>query len=476
MGTAVVRPASRADLGPTGPDQLRAVAPVHARRSRNAALLLVLAGNATMSFSLFRAGEFLVSDFLYLAAGAVLLFKHLVGDVHDLAPARGRQASPLIIVGAVVLLTGGTLSSLRAWDPTQSMSVVVRFAWITLVWFWIVRTVCRDRHDLALLIRAWKAGLMVNAGAAILGLLGIAFVSTHNGDRQVGLTSHPNQLAAHLTAGLMLFLLAVPEGRPSSRRRERLVWFGSLALVACGLFSSGSLTALGAIAAALAVVGVAFATTRTPAGTRRGPRSPLGPAAVLVVLLAGTFALFTSDLAVVQRITGYREGDNYIESSINDRDERNALVTRRLDDFLVLGIGLNTGDVARADETTDDASAQNYGVHNMFLSVLYQAGLPALVGLFLILITAVRQALGLLRRADPQLYRAALALLGCVAAMSATAMFQPLITDRSFWMPIALIGCLWSIRRSELRADAGTWPPGVPQVANATTGRALLHA
>jgi O-antigen ligase len=227
-----------------------------------------------------------------------------------------------------------------------------------------------------------------------------------------------------------------------------------LGIITSALFASGSLTGIAAVVAAVIVMAVAYATTRTPRGARRR-RSSLAPIAVISIVAVGVLALGTSDLAVVQRITGFREGDTYVVESVESRGDRNALVTSQFDEFLLVGFGFThetlgvTADVV----TADNAAIRNYGVHNMHLALLYQAGLVALVGVILILVTAARQMVGLLRRADPELYVTTLALIGSFVAVNVNAQFQPTAFDRFYWMPVALAGCLWAIRRNELRAD-----------------------
>lgn len=438
----------------------RATAPTassgRSRRPKPALAFAVL-GTATMSFTLFRAGEILVSDILFLLAAAVIVAKILTGNDRDLAPSQGRWGPTTIAAGAILLLTAGTLSSIRSWDPTGSMLVVLRFGWVTLIWFWIMRTVCRDRDDFNLILRAWKVSSIVTAFAAVLGQLGIAYVTQHSGDRQVGLAGHPNQLAGHLAATFLLFLLAVPEQHAGRTGRARLWWLLSVGLCATALFASGSMTGLFGIVAGLGVMGVAYITTRTPrAATAR--RSPLGPVLVVLLVVVGAVRLFTSDLAVVDRITRYREGDTYVTNSVDSRGQVNSLVTNRFDDFLIVGLGFNnaTANVAASQSLAnpEDPAVRVYGVHNMHLGLLYQAGLAAVVGVMLILATAARQLAALLRRADPELYRTTLALIGSFVAMNTLSLFQPTAFDRFFWMPVALTGCLWSIRRRELRAAA----------------------
>jgi hypothetical protein len=428
------------------------------RKPRNLALTFAVVGSATMSFTLFRAGEILVSDIMFLLAAMVIAAKLLLGDDRSLMPASGRRGSNLILAGALLLLIAGTLSSLRSWDPMSSIRVVVRFGWVTLVWFWIMRTVCRDRVDFNRLLRGWRIASLATAGAAILGLMNLAFVSTHAGERQVGLSGHPNHLAGQLVATFPLFLLAVPR-RPG--RRPRVRWIVPLALCASAIFSSGSLAGLTSVLASLAVMGIAYVTTSTPREPQRR-RSPLTPIAVIVVLVVGTLALLTSDLAVVERLNLFREGDSGVEQSVNARGDRNALVTSKFDEFLVVGLGF-TYETAGADNDTtilDNPAIRNYGVHNMHLGLLYQAGLAAVVGVLLILTTAFRQLIGLLRRADTELYLTTLALIGSFTAVNVNAMFQPTSFDRFYWMPVALTGCLWSIRRHELRHAAEVRAPG----------------
>jgi Ca2+/Na+ antiporter len=411
---------------------------------------LVLLGTFTLSFMTWRVGSVQVSDGIFLCAAVVIAFKLLAGADADLAPAHARRGTVLVLVGSLLLIAGGTLSSFRSWNPTESMSVVLRFAWVTLVLFWLLRTVCRDRDDLDRVLRAWKASCLVNAGAALLGMAGIAFETTHNGDRQVGLTFHPNHLSAQLAATFVFFLVGVPAARGLSARRAQIWWLVALGAVSVALFSTGSLTGLAAVLVGMAAAAATFVATRAPSPRRR--RSPLTPFVVIAVLAAGAVLLFTSDLPVVDRLLGLREGDRHVVASVDSRGRRNEMVIDRFDQFLVVGYGFNLG-TARLDPINpDNPAVRNFGVHNMYLSVLYQAGLPALLGVLLMLTTTLRQLVALRLRADPHLRMLVVGLVGSFAAVTTTAMFQPTTFDRFFWMPVALTGALWSIRRRELRA------------------------
>jgi hypothetical protein len=417
---------------------------------------LAILGSATMALTDVRIGWVLLSDVLFAAAAVAIVIKSLVGDDSDLAPPSARKGSALILVGAVLLLAAGTLSSFRSWDPTNSLSVVLRFGWVTLVWFWIMRTVCRDRRDLFAVLRAWKWSALITGTAAVLGYMGIAFISEESGDRQVGVSGHPNHLAGQLAATFCLFLLAVPPNGGVRRRRDRFAWFASLGLCATAIMASGSMTGLLAVATAVVAVGVAIVATRRPRQSRR-PRSPLAPVGVLLLMAAGVGLLATSDLPVLERIGLYREGDAGVTGSVDTRSERNDFVLQRFDQYLVVGLGFSREAGAAnipAISGLDDPANRNYGVHNMHLGLLYQAGLAAVIGAAVILYAAWRQLMVLLRRTDAELYMVTLALLGAFVAVNVNSLFQPTAFDRFYWMPVAMTGVLWSIRRRELQAEA----------------------
>lgn len=410
-------------------------------------------GSATMSLTSFRAGQVLVSDLLFLVAAVIILAKALTGDDSGLAPTAGRRGSNLVLVGSLILLTAGTLSSFRSWDPMASIMVVLRFAWISIIWFWILRTVCRDRDALDRVLHGWRASSLITSGAAILGYMGVAFVSDQAGDRQVGLSDHPNHLAGQLAATFVFFLLAAPREHDHLSRREKVWWLVALGLNATAMFASGSITGLLSITVGTAVAGGVYLMTNRSRGPRRNRRGPVAPMLVMLLLLGGTAALLTSDLPVVDRIIRYNEGDQYVQGSVEYRGQTNSVVMERFDEFLVVGLGFNyeAGSSAGGSSDPDNPAVRNYGVHNMVLGLLYQAGLPAVVGAALIVLAAARQLAALLRRTDPRLYMTALALVGSLVSVNVNALFQPTAFDRFYWMPVAMTGCLFAVRRRELQ-------------------------
>ena len=91
----------------------------------------------------------------------------------------------------------------------------------------------------------------------------------------------------------------------------------------------------------------------------------------------------------------------------------------------------------------------------MYLKVLLEAGLPALVGLLVVLGATLRAAIRLVvhTRHGP-LYPVAVALTASFGTACVFANFGPILYHRFFWLPTALVWCLWAVCRAEARQRA----------------------
>jgi O-antigen ligase len=165
--------------------------------------------------------------------------------------------------------------------------------------------------------------------------------------------------------------------------------------------------------------------------------------------IVGLVALFTSDLPVVERFTRYTSGDAAVNYSVESREERNSQVIQRFDESLVVGQGFGSYN------PDDPGAAEAAGAHNMFFRFIFQAGLPGLVGVLVILLFTLQHGIRLLvnTRGDP-LQPTAIALLAAFVGANTFAMFQPTEYQRYYWVTAAMIGVLWSVRRTELREQA----------------------
>jgi hypothetical protein len=429
------------------------------RRRVGFPLALAWIGLVTIGFNTTRLAGVTISDLLFVASGGIIAVKLLTGRDADLASRPMRKTSPLIYAGSLLMLTAGTLSAFTAWDGLLSMQVVLRFAWLTLTWFWLLRTVSRDRDALAVLIGGWRIGVLITAVLGAAGELGLVHVGWQNAEgRQTAFFQQPNEYAAWMAIALPLFLLDAPD-RPDTHdgRRPIALRLGLVGLLGFAIATSGSLTAAFSCAVGVVATGALMLITRRRTSPRR--RSPLGPILVAAVAVIGLFLLSTSDLPVVERFTRYQEGDSGIDASVDFREDRNDQAIEMLPNTLVVGTGFQLQGAADASARFGSSKGTNpnavVGIHNMYLKTAHEGGVPALVGLAVIMFAAANQALRLaINTRGTPLNRLSVALFGTLVTAGAQAMFHPISYQRYFWITIAMISCLWAVRRHELGVDA----------------------
>jgi hypothetical protein len=413
----------------------------------------------TISFNEFRVGPWALSDLCFLAAGAAAWAQMLMGNERHLTPRAERRGSSLVLVGTLLMLTGGAISSAQSWAPLSALFVMARLAWLTLVWFWIMRTVCRDRESLWRLCRWWRWSLVISACVALLGQAGIAFATPQHGEgRQAAFTGHPGDLMNFLVAGLPLFLIIVVQ-RASSRHvtRSALVALAATALIVGGIFATGSMSGLLAGGVSLvAVVAMAWL-ARSRRNTSRW-RSPIVFAVLVLAGVVGIAVLLNSGVPISERLESYRAGGTGVNASVEGRGEVNQYIVSTFDDYLVTGTGMrmpNDATETTADLTTDSTVAAGLrSVHNVPLKMLYEGGLIAFVGLCVVLGAVARQAFRLVfATRGTELYGLALALVGGLTAAYVSSLFGPGTYARHFWLTPMLVGCLWTVRKRELRDE-----------------------
>ena len=429
-----------------GPDPSRA-------RREVVALHLAMAGIVLMGFNTVRVAGWPISDLAFLAAAGAVAFNLLAGRTAGLATPRARQSSPPVLMGTILLLTAGTLSAFQSWEPGRSITVVLRFAWITLGWFWVLRSVAADRAALSKLLGAWRVMLLLNCVIALLGQLDIVAWAgvQENEHRQTGFFETPNDFAGLLVVGLPLMVLGLPNarGRSLAEGRELVSRGWGAAFVVYALATTGSMSAL--IAAFMGGVTIVTAMVVARPPRVRPTRSPLLPMLAGFLAVIGFVALATSDLPAIERFTRYNEGDAGVNSSVESRDQRNEQVIERFDESLVVGQGF--GGYDKSDEGAEVAA----GAHNMFMRIVFQAGLPGLVGVVAVLLFSFRQVTRLIvNTRGTDLHAIAVCLLASLVTANTFAMFQPTEFHRYYWLPVGMIGVLWSLRRQELREAAAT--------------------
>ncbi len=424
-------------------------------------------GMATIGLNVVRVAGYPISDFIFLAMAGVMFVKLVVGEESGLAPPTARRSSQYVMLGSIILLTAGVLSSFHSWNPDESLTVVARLGYVTLLWFWMVRAVAPTRRALNVLLSGWRAGLMLIAVVTILSQLGMLNVGIANPEeRQTAFSTHPNNLAGYLLVGLPLLMMSLPRNPRHTRQRQALVRLICVGGVMFAITTTGSMT--GFLSALLAIfVTVAITALIPPVSSARRRVHPLAVMLAGVVAIGGLVMLANSDLPVVERFQRLEQGDANVTTSANTRSRLNEAVLERFDDWLIVGVGLDHTSVYASGITNDVRVTGS--VHNMYFKVLFEAGFPALIGLLIIVGATLRAALMLVvNTRDSELYPVAVAALGSTIASFTFAFFGPILFERYFWLPVSIVWCLWALRREELRrprVEAPVRPAGPPPLA-----------
>jgi hypothetical protein len=440
------------------PRSLGAAAPVGRGAARHPswgpALVLTFVATASIGVYTIQVASIPFADLLFLAAAGMVCGQLLMGNTRHLASAAMRRAPVQLVVGSLLLIGAGTWSSLWVEDPGGSILIVLRFVWLTLAWSWLLRSVAAGRLAIDRLVGGYRAAVWINAALAVAGNFGLGDLAD-DGGRQMAFTAHPNHLGGLLAVGLPFVLLDVRTTSPSAlldprpgqpagpRRWSRSLPFrlASTGVVVFALSTTGSMTALGAGIGGIAAMGIMTAIAR---GKPRRHSGPLVAIAVASAVALGVAGLVASGAPTIERLIGYSQGDAGVEASVESRGEQDGYVIDNFDRYLVTGSGFDQDDPTRRREL-------GLGIHNNVLRLLFEAGIPAVIGLLVLWLLAARQGWRLLfnTRGTP-LHTLVVALLGSFLTASLFAQFHPLAYERYYWYPLVMIGAMWSLRRHEL--------------------------
>jgi O-Antigen ligase len=407
-------------------------------------MAVAVAGLALMAFNTIGIGFMPMSDVVFFGLAGVLWLLILTGRVSSISAPATRRSSPRLLVAAIVLLVLATVSSFQSWYPMDSTGVVLRLIYLTLLWFWILRCLSISRRAIAWLLQGWRWGVLIACAGALASNAGIVALGHENAEnRQSAWSGHPNDLAGYITVAVPIFVLAAPRAVVWARRRAELRWMVTVGVVVFALATTGSMTGFVSAMAGVAAGGAALLLTRS--SEARGIVHPLKVMATLVVVVIAVGALFSSDVPVIDRLTRLEEGDSSVEASVGTRGTLNERVINQFDELLVVGHGL---DLAAQDELR----GADAGIHNMYVKVLYEAGLIAAIALVALLVVALQMCWKLLvNMRATEIHPDIAALFGSAVAALTFALFQPMLFHRYFWLPFGLIQCVWAMRRAELR-------------------------
>ncbi len=383
--------------------------------------LFFYAGAATIGFLTVRpaAGLTLSDGFFFLAlglAGLVILVDGLRGDYY---------VPRAITIGVGVFAVGGLVSSFGAMDGAESVAIVVRLLYLTLVWFWLGTIVLENRRHVENAVLFWVSSAALSCAGAILQYFQGDVIP--GGDvewgRMTGFTPHTNNLAGLAATAFVPALMVAVDSR-----RELLKYVGTaaVALIAAGILLSGSvggfLTAAVATVVWLALRGVSQRLVLS-FGAIVG--------AVFVLMSASGSTLAPAPIERFQRVTSQDSAESRDEGSVFTRVDgyRDAWARIREDPFI--GVGL--------DEESNTEVLEGHLVHNILVNPWFSAGLAGLIGIVMIIAGGFVTARYVLRHADPDVATLGTAMLASYFAFVIFAMGEPILFVRYGWFPVAML-------------------------------------
>jgi len=321
---------------------------------------------------LLSVGLLSIRPVLNLTLSDLIFFAALVVGVLEMLANRQRMGGVLpggVLLGVALFAAGGSISSLSAQLPGESLGIVARMVYITLLWFWLGAVVLKTSGQVRTAVRLWVVSAAITGGA---GLAQLIFGNVIPGTaiqfgRMTGFTTQVNELGGITSIALVPALMMATQAK---RLLPRLIAYGLLLLVGIGLVVSGSVS--GMLAAA---VGVLFWV------------GLVGPSARLTLVivgaaLAGTFLLSSHPSQIVtplQRLNTVVSAED-ASGTFWSRMEINAVAWRRIQASPVVGVGL---------DSESSLAVLDAQVHNSLLGVWYEAGLLGLLGLAFLLVAVI---------------------------------------------------------------------------------------
>jgi O-antigen ligase len=365
-----------------------------------------------------------LSDLLFFVALAAAVAESLMRREVD------RIGVPGLSAGALLFLLGGIISCFRSGDTAGSAIVLLRVMYLLVVWLWLSVAVLRTRAHVERAAMLWiMSAAMAGVAALIQFVFGDVIPGTHpKFGRFTGTVLNFNDLGAIAAVAMPVALaLAVT----LSRRRLRGAAAGALvcfSFTVVALFLSGSVGALLAAVAGTVVLLVVGA-------TRRQTMIVLFVALPVIVGITATDAL--SPIGRLSVVTNRQFGT---QATLFDRVATYEHAWTWITAHPIIGVGLRP-----------PAGSADQLVHNLFLSVWYEAGIFGFIGIVWVLVALWRAALrsAATSRSSPGALLEA-GILGSLAATCVQGLSAPLLYQRFAWMPAAIAVAVYASHRRVL--------------------------
>ena len=408
-----------------------------------------MAGMATVGMTGVRIAGWTASDLLFLASSGFIVLRLLTGTRRNLAPVAARRSSPGFLIGLLTFSVGGLIATVfTSLAPAESALALARVWYITIIWFWTLRSVSTSVRTFRRLLLAAILGAVFHSLIGIYQDISGANAGAPGWGRSQGLADHFGDFG--IAVGSMIPVLAV--WRRDATQRARRDWLRILGLIILlgGVASSGSMSPLVAVIVGTAVA-VSAPTLARPRRERR--RRRLAVPLVVGALSVGILMSGVVELSVQTRFEELLSGDTPTADSAESRAGQTEVAFEGIVHSPVVGVGLDLR--SGAVEVDGDYNK----VHNFYVRVAYEAGILGFLGLVLMLLIVNRQGWQLLRftRRTPLLWLPA-GLLGSFVMVLVAAMFGPVLYGRISWLPMALISALHGLARVGLLEGGSRGP------------------
>ena len=343
-----------------------------------------------------------------------------------------------ILWGSYLFALGALVSTFGSPDPIQSIGVVARFVFLTVVWFWLGTVLLRRPEHVWTAVGCWVLSVAASGAAAVVQLVWGDVVpgSATQYGRMTGFAEHMNDLGGLAAVAIVAAIWIAQRAATPVTRLAALV---TTIFVGAGLILSGSVGGL--IAAATG--GAVFAALSRPS-----------PRFVMFAIFAAGAALGLIQLQLLQdaptpleRIEQVRSEAGSISTRLETYGAAVSLVVRNP----IVGVGAQPG--GAPTET-------GRPVHNALLGALYESGVVGALGLAAVIGSSLAVAMEARKHARTEQERAlANALIACFLAYVTFGLGAPTLYVRYGWLPVAFV---LALRAQQRRTQRATEQPSAP--------------
>jgi O-antigen ligase len=343
---------------------------------------------------------------------------------------------PLLLAGIGLFAAGGLLSTFASDAPNQSIAVIMRLCYVTVIWFWLGTVVLRRLEHVWTAMTLWICSASLDGVGAIIQYFKGDVIpnGSVNWGRVSGFTENVSDLGGVTSAALVpALLLLLFQMRPG---RDRFFVLGGAAvgLIVTGLILSGS---VGSSLAALVAVAFWFGAQPTPA---RRLLALVCVATALLVLLSSHTPTYSQ--SAFDRIGRFGSGSpDDPNKTLDSRLGGYRAAVGRIEKNPFVGVGLDaeSSQIAVGLDTASGRAAK-LPVHNIILGTWYETGFFGLVGLILIFLSITREALSSIGDSSSASERAlAVALASSFLAFGVFLLSEPALFTRYGWVSAALV-------------------------------------